>query len=238
MSALLEIAGLELAYGKIKAVKGIDLTVGEGQLVCLIGANGAGKTTILRGVSGLLKPVAGRIGFDERPITRLAPHRVVRLGIVQVPEGRQVFTQMSVDENLMMGTYLVRDHAERRRRIDEVLSYFPRLAERLKQPAGLLSGGEQQMLAMGRALVAKPRLLLLDEPSMGLAPLMVEEIFTLIRRLKAERKTILLVEQNAQLAFEVADHAYVLESGRVRLSGAAASVASDPLVLRAYLGGL
>jgi branched-chain amino acid transport system ATP-binding protein len=170
-------------------------------------------------------------------ITHLPPHRIARLGIVQVPEGRQVFTQMTVLENLAMGCYLVADPAERKRRTAEVLEHFPRLAERLKQPAGLLSGGEQQMLAMGRGLIAGPRLLLLDEPSMGLAPLMVEELFRLIHRLKAAQKTILLVEQNAQLAFEVADHAYVLETGRIRLSGAAAEVAANPIVLTAYLGG-
>ena len=236
MTALLQIEGLELAYGKVMAVKGVDLVVGEGQLVCLIGANGAGKTTILRGISGLLAPRAGDIRFSGRSIARLPPHRIAKLGIVQVPEGRQVFNHMTVAENLMMGGYLVRDRRERRHRIDAVLSQFPRLGERLKQPAGLLSGGEQQMLAMGRALVAEPRLLLLDEPSMGLAPLMVEEVFDLIRRLKAQARTILLVEQNARLAFDVADRAYVLESGRIRLSGPAAAVADDPLVLHAYLG--
>ena len=236
MSKLLEVKGLELGYGKIAAVKAIDLDVAEGQVVCLIGANGAGKTTTLRGLSGLLKPKAGEIRFAGATITHLSPHRVARLGIVQVPEGRQIFGQMTVGENLMMGAYLVTDAAERRRRIDDVLAHFPRLAERIKQPAGQLSGGEQQMLAMGRALVAHPRLLLLDEPSMGLAPLMVEEVFKLIRRLKAEARTILLVEQNAQLAFEVADYAYVLETGRVRLSGPTAAVATDPMVLRAYLG--
>jgi len=238
MSKLLEVKGLELGYGKIAAVRAIDLDVAEGQVVCLIGANGAGKTTTLRGLSGLLKAKAGEIRFAGESITRLSPHRVAQLGIVQVPEGRQIFAQMTVGENLMMGAYLVADSAERRRRIDDVLAHFPRLAERIKQPAGQLSGGEQQMLAMGRALVAQPRLLLLDEPSMGLAPLMVEEVFKLIRRLKAEARTILLVEQNAQLAFEVADYAYVLETGRVRLSGPAGAVAADPMVLRAYLGEL
>ncbi len=237
MTALLETAGLELAYGKIPAVKGVDLVVDDGQLVCLIGANGAGKTTILRGISGLLAPKAGAIRFSGRPIGGLAPHRIARLGIAQVPEGRQVFNDMSVRENLLMGGYLVGDRAEQRRRINAVLARFPRLGERLQQPAGLLSGGEQQMLAMGRALMAEARLLLLDEPSMGLAPLMVEEVFAVIRQLKEERRTIVLVEQNAQLALEVADRAYVLESGRIRLSGTAAAIASDPLVLHAYLGG-
>ncbi|MFO1112748.1 MAG: ABC transporter ATP-binding protein [Rhodospirillales bacterium] len=233
---MLQIEGLHLAYGKVAAVKGVDLAVEEGQLVCLIGANGAGKSTILRGISGLLTPAVGDIRFAGRSIARLPAHRITRLGIVQVPEGRQVFNQMTVAENLMIGGYGVRDRRERRRRIDAVVAQFPRLGERLTQPAGLLSGGEQQMLAMGRALVAEPRLLLLDEPSMGLAPLMIEEVFELIRRLKAEGRTILLVEQNARLAFDVADHAYVLESGRIRLSGPAVAVADDPLVLHAYLG--
>jgi len=236
MSALLSIQGLELAYGKIAAVKGIDIEVGEGQVVCLIGANGSGKTTTLRGISGLLKPRGGRIVFAGTDITGMAPHRIARLGLVQVPEGRQIFATMSVAENLLMGGYLVGE-AERRTRLDEVLSLFPRLAERRSQVAGLLSGGEQQMLAMGRAMIAGPRIVLLDEPSMGLSPIMVEQIFAIIELLKRQGKTILLVEQNAQLALEVADHAYVLETGRIRLSGPAARVADDEAVLRAYLGG-
>jgi len=234
---LLTVRGLELAHGKIAAVKGIDLDVAEGQVVCLIGANGAGKTTTLRGLSGLLRPRKGEITYDGRRISGLAPHRIARLGIVQVPEGRQVFAQMTIDENLMMGGYMVADAAELKRRRDHVLTLFPRLRERLRQLAGSLSGGEQQMLAMGRALMAEPRVLLLDEPSMGLAPLIVEEIFTLIAHLKGLRKTILLVEQNAQLALELADYAYVLETGRVRLSGKASDIAADPAVLDAYLGG-
>ena len=234
---LLTVRGLELAHGKIAAVKGIDLDVAEGQVVCLIGANGAGKTTTLRGLSGLLRPRKGEITYDGRRISGLAPHRIARLGIVQVPEGRQVFAQMTIDENLMMGGYMVGDAAELKRRRDYVLTLFPRLRERLRQLAGSLSGGEQQMLAMGRALMAEPRVLLLDEPSMGLAPLIVEEIFTLIAHLKGLRKTILLVEQNAQLALELADYAYVLETGHVRLSGKASDIATDPAVLDAYLGG-
>jgi branched-chain amino acid transport system ATP-binding protein len=233
---LLEIDGLSLAYGKIEAVKRVSLRVAEGQLVCLIGANGAGKTTTLRGLSGLLPPKSGRIRFDGKEIGGAPPHRIARLGLIHVPEGRQVFAEMSVAENLRMGGYLVTDPTVLRRRQEHALELFPRLRQRLKQPAGSLSGGEQQMLAIGRALMAAPRLLLLDEPSLGLAPLIVEEIFALIARLKSEGTTILMVEQNAQMALDLADYAYVLESGRVKLEGDAASVAADPTVLEAYLG--
>jgi branched-chain amino acid transport system ATP-binding protein len=237
MSTLLSVRGLVLAHGNITAVKGIDLDVDEGKVVCLIGANGAGKTTTLRGLSGLMRPQAGIVSFAGEDITRMPPHRIARLGLIQVPEGRQIFAQMTVMENLRMGAYLIADSGVVRRRLDEVLTLFPRLRERMGQLAGLLSGGEQQMLALGRALMAGPRLLLLDEPSLGLAPILVEEVFLLIARLKAEHRTILLVEQNARLALEIADHAYVLETGRVRLSGTADKVAGDPTVLAAYLGG-
>jgi branched-chain amino acid transport system ATP-binding protein len=237
MSALLSVRGLVLAYGKIMAVKGIDLDVDAGKVVCLIGANGAGKTTTLRGISGLLRPKAGTVELSGEVISRLPPHRIARLGVVQVPEGRQIFTRMSVAENLRIGAFLVTDRREIERRLDEVVALFPRLGERLLQSAGLLSGGEQQMLAMGRALMAAPNVLLLDEPSMGLAPKLVDEIFGLIAKLKAARRTILLVEQNARLALEVADDAYVLETGRIRLSGKAREIANDPQVLAAYRGG-
>lgn len=237
MSALLSMRGLVLAYGKIMAVKGIDLDVDAGKVVCLIGANGAGKTTTLRGISGLLRPKAGTIEFSGEVISRLPPHRIARLGVVQVPEGRQIFTRMSVAENLRIGAFLVTERSEIERRLAEVVALFPRLGERLHQSAGLLSGGEQQMLAIGRALMADPNVLLLDEPSMGLAPKLVDEIFGLIAKLKAARRTILLVEQNARLALEVADDAYVLETGRIRLSGKAREIANDPQVLAAYLGG-
>jgi len=237
MSALLSMRGLVLGYGKIIAVKGVDLDVEAGKVVCLIGANGAGKTTTLRGISGVLRPAAGRIEFSGQVISRLPPHRIVRLGVVQVPEGRQIFTRLSVAENLRIGAFLVTEKSEIERRLGEVVALFPRLGERLGQSAGLLSGGEQQMLAMGRALMADPSLLLLDEPSMGLAPKLVDEIFALIARLKAQRRTILLVEQNARLALEVSDDAYVLETGRIRLSGKAREIANDPEVLAAYLGG-
>jgi branched-chain amino acid transport system ATP-binding protein len=237
MSALLALRGLVLAYGHITVVKGVDLDVAEGEIVCLVGANGAGKTTILRTVSGLMRAKAGTIHFAGGAIDRLAPARIAALGLVQVPEGRQVFARMTVQENLRMGAFLIRDRAELRRRLDEVILLFPRLGERLRQSAGLLSGGEQQMLAMGRALMAQPRLLLLDEPSMGLAPMLIEEIFALIVKLKAAGRTILLVEQNARLALEIADRAYVLETGRIGISGEARKVANDPSVLAAYLGG-
>ena len=237
MTALLELRDLTLAYGHITVVKGIDLAIEEGKVVCLIGANGAGKTTTLRAISGLMRPKAGAILFAGEAIGRMPPHRIANLGLVQVPEGRQVFARMSVAENLRMGAFLVPDAREIGRRLDEVMALFPRLGERLRQSAGLLSGGEQQMLAMGRALMAAPRLLLLDEPSMGLAPLLVEEIFALIAKLKAAGRTILLVEQNARLALRVSDHAYVLETGRISLSGEARMVGADPSVLAAYLGG-
>jgi branched-chain amino acid transport system ATP-binding protein len=237
MSALLTVNELVLAYGKIVAVKGVDLTIEAGRVVCLIGANGAGKTTILRGISGLLRPKSGKVEFQGEVISRLPSYRVARMGIVLVPEGRQIFTQMSVGENLRMGGYLIADPHEMQRRLDEVVELFPRLKERLGQSGGSLSGGEQQMLAMGRALMAQPNVLLLDEPSMGLAPKLVEEIFGLIAKLKAAQRTILLVEQNARLALEVSDDAYVLETGRIRLSGKAREIAADERVLAAYLGG-
>jgi len=234
---LLEVRGLVLGYGRTDAVKGIDLSVEAGRVVTLIGANGAGKTTTLRGLSGLIRPRAGYIRLAGNDISSLAANRIARLGIVQVPEGRQVFANMTIDENLRMGAYLLSDRAEEAHRRERVLARFPRLAERHTQSAGLLSGGEQQMLAIGRAMMADPKLLLLDEPSMGLAPRFVEEIFRIISEFKAEQRTILLVEQNARAALEIADQAYVLESGRITLSGPAAQVANDASVVAAYLGG-
>jgi branched-chain amino acid transport system ATP-binding protein len=233
----LSVEGLTVAYGRTEAVKGIDLRVQPGQVVCLIGANGAGKTSTMRALSGLLRPRAGRIVLDGGDIAGRRPHRIAAAGLRQVPEGRQVFAGLSVAENLALGAYLVRDRAEIARRRDAVLARFPRLRERLDQMAGSMSGGEQQMLAMGRALMGAPRLLLLDEPSMGLAPLFVEEIFAVIADLKRGGTTILLVEQNASAALEVADYAYVLETGRIVLEGPAERVAHDPAVVAAYLGG-
>lgn len=233
----LEIDGLEVAYGRTTALHGVSIMVGEGQVVCLIGANGAGKTTAMRAVSGLVRPRAGRVRFAGRDITGQPAHRIAAAGLRQVPEGRQCFAELTVAENLALGAYLVPGRGEIARRQDGVLVRFPRLRERLHQLAGSMSGGEQQMLAIGRALMGAPRLLLLDEPSMGLAPLFVEEIFAIIAALKAEGTTILLVEQNASAALDVADHAYVLETGRIVLSGPAAEVASNPAVAAAYLGG-
>jgi branched-chain amino acid transport system ATP-binding protein len=234
---LLAVRGLVLGYGHTQAVKGVDLDVQESQVVTLIGANGAGKTTLLRGLSGLLGVRSGSIRFAGAEIAGQPAHRITRLGMVQVPEGRQVFSTMTILENLRLGAYLVAERREWARRAEAVFAVFPRLAERRLQAAGLLSGGEQQMLAIGRALMGEPRLLLLDEPSMGLAPLFVEEIFLLIAQLKREGRTILLVEQNARAALAVADDAYVLENGCITLQGAAEAIAGNPDVVAAYLGG-
>ena len=233
----LEIEGLEVGYGRIAVLHGLSLRVEPGRTVCLIGANGAGKTTMMRTISGLVQPRAGRIRFAGQDIAGRPAHRIAAAGLRQVPEGRQCFAELTVAENLVLGAYLVPGRAEIARRQDAVLTRFPRLRERLAQFAGSLSGGEQQMLAIGRALMGAPRLLLLDEPSMGLAPLFVEEIFAILGALKADGTTILLVEQNASAALDVSDHAYVLETGRIVLSGPAAAVAADPRVTAAYLGG-
>ena len=233
----LELADLVVNYGRTQAVRGVSLVVPPGQVVALIGANGAGKTTIMRTISGLLRARSGRVRFDGADITGWKAHRIAAAGLLQVPEGRQCFAELTVAENLALGAYLVPERAEIARRQDAVLTRFPRLAERLQQLAGSLSGGEQQMLAIGRALMGAPRLLLLDEPSMGLAPLFVDEIFGIVASLKREGTTILLVEQNASAALEIADEAYVLETGRVVLSGAASVVAEDAGVVAAYLGG-
>jgi branched-chain amino acid transport system ATP-binding protein len=232
----LSVERLTVAYGRTVAVKGIDLEVAEGQVVCLIGANGAGKTTTMRALSGLLRPREGSIRFEGAEIAGDRPHRITARGLIQVPEGRQVFADLTVADNLALGAYLVADRAEIARRREAVLARFPRLAERIGQLAGSLSGGEQQMLALGRALMAAPRLLLLDEPSMGLAPLFIEEIFAVIAELKQAGTTILLVEQNASAALDVADYAYVLETGRIVLHGPAAEIARNEAVIAAYLG--
>ena len=234
---LLDVEGLTVAYGRTVAVHTIGLTVAAGQCVCLIGANGAGKSSVMRALSGLVRPRAGRILFDGAEIAGRAPHRIAALGLRQVPEGRQVFGELTVQDNLALGAYLIQDRAEIRRRQDQVLARFPRLQERLGQRAGTMSGGEQQMLAFGRALMSAPRLLLMDEPSMGLAPLLVEEVFAAIAALKQEGVTILLVEQNASAALDVADYAYVIETGRIVLEGDSANIAADPAVIAAYLGG-
>ncbi len=237
MSAGLEVEGLVVRYGHTEAVRGISIHVPEGRTVCLIGANGAGKTSVMHALSGIVRPRAGRVVFAGREITGERPHRIAAAGLRQVPEGRQVFADLTVTENLLLGAHLVSDTAEIARRQQAVLARFPRLRERLTQRAGSLSGGEQQMLAIARALMGEPRALLLDEPSMGLAPLFVDEVFAIIADLKRTGTTILLVEQNASAALEVSDHAYVLETGRIALSGPAFEIAHDPTVAAAYLGG-
>ncbi len=234
---MLELENVEVCYGSIPALQGISLKVEAGSIVTLIGANGAGKSTTLRAISGLAAVRNGAIRYKGESIANLPPHQIVGRGLSHVPEGRMVFANLTVLENLKMGAYRLKDKTRWQGRLDYIFNVFPRLKERLKQAAGTLSGGEQQMLAIGRALMGAPRLLLLDEPSMGLAPLFVEEIFAIIAALKAEGTTILLVEQNASAALDVADHAYVLETGRIVLSGPAAEVASNPAIAAAYLGG-
>ena len=232
---MLKVDNINVYYGNIHAVKGITFEVRQGEIVTLIGANGAGKSTILNTISGQLRSKTGAVSFLDETISTLPPHKVLARGLSQVPEGRRVFLQMTVEENLEMGGY-TRSTAENAASISDVYSRFPRLAERRRQVAGTLSGGEQQMLAMGRALMAKPRLMMLDEPSMGLAPLLVEQIFDIIKELHAARTTILLVEQNAQMALSVADRAYVLETGRIVMEGEAAALLEDDKVRSAYLG--
>ena len=232
---MLKVDNINVYYGNIHAVKGITFEVHQGEIVTLIGANGAGKSTILNTISGQLRSKTGSISFLDETISTLQPHKVLVRGLSQVPEGRRVFLQMTVEENLEMGGY-TRSAAENAASISDVYSRFPRLAERRRQVAGTLSGGEQQMLAMGRALMAKPRLMMLDEPSMGLAPLLVEQIFDIIKELHAAGTTILLVEQNAQMALSVADRAYVLETGRIVMEGEAAALLEDDKVRSAYLG--
>lgn len=234
--SLLEVRDLVVSYGGIQAVKGVSLDIGAGELVCLIGANGAGKTTILRALSGLHGVSKGSVRYDGKDITNVASYRLVELGIALVPEGRGIFSRLGVLENLQMGAYARGDKAAVGSDLDHILALFPRLAERRSQAAGTLSGGEQQMLAIGRALMSRPRLLLLDEPSMGLAPLLVTKIFATIREISAQGVTIFLIEQNAKLALEMSHRAYVMESGRIRLSGPAASLLSDPQIRHSYLG--
>ncbi|MFB5083712.1 ABC transporter ATP-binding protein [Symbiobacterium thermophilum] len=234
---MLELQGVSAAYGKIRALSDLTLTVPDGQIVTLLGANGAGKSSTLKVVTGLLRPAAGRVLFDGHDLARMAPETIVPLGISMVPEGRQVFAHLTVAENLRMGAYARKDAAGVRRDLEWVLALFPRLKERYGQEAGTLSGGEQQMLAIARALMARPKLLLLDEPSLGLAPLVVREIFATIRQVNAEGMSVLLVEQNANLALQVAHHAYILETGRLVLSGPAGELRRHPEVKRAYLGG-
>ncbi len=235
--SILHVENLNVYYGAIHAVKGISFDVEEGEVVTLIGANGAGKSTTLNTVAGLLKPREGVVEFEGKSLLGIAPHTIVGKGIALCPEGRRVFLQMSVRENLEMGAFTRTDSSEVAQSLEDVFTRFPRLKERENQVAGTLSGGEQQMLAMGRALMSKPRLLMLDEPSMGLAPILVQEIFDIIEQLHSAGTTVLLVEQNARMALKVADRAYVLETGKVSMSGKASELASDERVKQAYLGG-
>ncbi|MFM9996668.1 MAG: ABC transporter ATP-binding protein [Phycisphaerales bacterium] len=233
---LLDVQDLNVHYGAIHALQGVTLAVEQGKIVTLIGCNGAGKSTTLRTISGLLRPSGGSITFDSKPIGGLPPHQIVRLGVAQAPEGRGIFANMTVAENLTLGAFARSDHDQIEKDRERALTLFPRLRERLTQNAGTLSGGEQQMLAIGRAIMARPRLLLLDEPSLGLAPQIVQLIFKIIREINEGGATILLVEQNAHMALEVAHFAYVLEVGRIVMSGPAAELARSDQVRKAYLG--
>jgi branched-chain amino acid transport system ATP-binding protein len=233
---LLTVENLCVEYGAVQALRDVSFRIGKGEIVSLIGANGAGKSTTLRALSGLVRPASGGIFHEGRPVSGLPPHRIARLGIAHVPEGRGVFANMTVRENLEMGAYTRASRAEVEESFERVFGLFPRLSERASQPAGTLSGGEQQMLAIGRAMVQRPDLLLLDEPSMGLSPLLVNEIFRLVAEINRAGTTILLVEQNANMALSVANRAYVLETGRIVLSGSAEELREDPKVREAYLG--
>ncbi len=234
---MLQVKEIDVYYGAIHALKKLSLEVEQGSIVTLIGANGAGKTTTLKSISGLLRPKTGSIVFKGTDINKVAPEKIVGLGISQVPEGRRVFATMSVMENLEMGAYLRRDKKGMEEDMENVFTRFPRLKERRKQLAGTLSGGEQQMLAIGRALMARPQLMLMDEPSMGLAPLLVKEIFSIIKDINERGTTILLVEQNANMALSIADKAYVIETGEIVLQGSAQELMNSPEVKKAYLGG-
>ena len=236
MAQILKVDDIHVYYGSIHAVKGVSFEVNEGEVVTLIGANGAGKSTILNTISGLLHPKMGSVLFEGHDLKGVAPHKIVEHGLAQVPEGRHIFQQMTVEENLQMGAY-TQPNSTIEPGIADVYERFPRLKERRRQIAGTLSGGEQQMLAMGRALMSKPKLLMLDEPSMGLAPILVEQIFDIIRELHKAGATILLVEQNAQMALEVADRAYVLETGSITLSGSGHELLESDAIKKAYLGG-
>jgi branched-chain amino acid transport system ATP-binding protein len=234
---MLEVRSLECRYGKVNVLKGVSLEVRQGELVSLIGANGAGKTTTLRAISGLVPPVSGHIVFEGADITRMPARRILAMGIAHCPEGRRVFPYMTVQENLEMGCYLRSDRARVANDMKRILSRFPVLAERRSQPAGTLSGGEQQMLAIGRALMSRPKLMLFDEPSLGLAPTMVERTFEIVMEIRSAGTTVLMVEQNAYAALEMCDRSYVLESGEVTLQGSGPELISNPHVRQAYLGG-
>ena len=234
--AMLEVKDLQVSYGMIQAIKGISFEVNQGEVIALIGANGAGKTTILHTVTGLLAPKAGSIMFEGQDITKVPAHKIVSMGMAHVPEGRRVFAQLSVYDNLKMGAYTRKDKNEIEESLEMVYKRFPRLEERKNQMAGTLSGGEQQMLAMGRALMSKPKIILMDEPSMGLSPIFVNEIFDIIQEVSASGTTVLLVEQNAKKALSIADRAYVLETGNIALEGDAKVLMNDDSIKKAYLG--
>ena len=234
---MLKVENLKVQYGMIEAIKGISFEVNNGEIVTLIGANGAGTTTTMHAISGLVKPSAGSIMLNDTELTKVQPHKIVEMGLAQVPEGRRVFAQQTVEENLTLGAYARKDKDAITADMEDVFQLFPRLKERRTQLAGTLSGGEQQMLAMGRALMAKPSIILMDEPSMGLSPLLVTEIFHIIEEINAKGTTVLLVEQNAKRALSIADRAYVLETGFITLSGTGEELANDERVRKAYLGG-
>ena len=235
--SMLEVDDIQVFYGAIHALKGIRFHLEQGEIVALIGGNGAGKSTSLNTISGLLRPRSGDIRFQGNSLTEVPPQNIVRMGVIQVPEGRHIFPKLTVQENLEMGAYIFNDKARIKEDMEAVMKRFPRLRERRKQFGGTLSGGEQQMLAIARALMSRPTLLLLDEPSMGLSPILVEQIFDIIREINAQGTTILLVEQNAQMALSIADRGYVLETGRITLEGNAHELLENPLVIEAYLGG-
>ena len=234
--AMLEIQDIRVNYGMINAIKGISFSVDKGEVIALIGANGAGKTTTLHTISGLLRPKSGQILFNGLDITKVQPHKIVSMGIAHVPEGRRVFSQLSVMDNLKMGAFTRSDAKEKEETLETVFSRFPRLKERMNQAAGTLSGGEQQMLAMGRALMRRPQIILMDEPAMGFSPLLVAEVFDIIQSISKSGTTVLLVEQNAKKALSIADRAYVLETGKIVLSGNATDLINDDSVKKAYLG--
>ena len=233
---MLEIKDINVFYGAIHALKGISLTVNDGELVSLVGANGAGKTTVLHTISGLLRTTTGEILLDGKNLQKVPPNSIIGMGLAHVPEGRHIFSRMTVEENLRMGAYIINDAKQISENLERVYHHFPRLKERTRQLGGTLSGGEQQMLATGRALMTNPKILLMDEPSMGLSPILVNEIFSIIEQLHASGITILLVEQNAKKALAVADRAYVLETGKISMSGPASKLAEDDRVRKAYLG--
>ncbi len=235
--ALLKVENLEVYYGVIRALKGISFEVNEGEIVTLLGANGAGKTTTMQSIMGLIHPKSGTVTYDGKSITGMPAYKIVKMGMTQVPEGRRIFAELTVYENLLMGAYIESDKAKIKRDIDEIYTIFPRLGERKNQVAGTLSGGEQQMLAMGRAMMSHPRLLMLDEPSMGLSPLLVDQVFDIIKHFHQIGTTILLVEQNASKSLSISDRAYVLENGAIAYSGTGKELAESDDIKKAYLGG-